>query len=122
MAHGGSLHIRGETTVLHILTDCDLDNVDISSSILLSIVDIGSFFMFNVVIGVLNFFLSFFLDGGLSSHISPSVNVWRTESVYNLLLNKQFNYINTTGAISGARTAYPSGAPPILVGYLLLDL
>ena len=66
---------EGETTVLHILTDCDLDNVDISASILLSIVDIGSSFMFSVVIGVLNFFLSSFLDGGLSSHISPSVNV-----------------------------------------------
>jgi uncharacterized protein YuzB (UPF0349 family) len=51
VVHGGSRHIRGGTTVLHILTDCDLDNVDISASILLSIVDIGSSFMFNLVIG-----------------------------------------------------------------------
>jgi hypothetical protein len=34
-------------------------------------------------------------------------------------------YINTTGAISGAGTAYPSGEsdlPQFLVGFVLLDL
>jgi hypothetical protein len=35
------------------------------------------------------------------------------------------NQINTTGATSGAGTAYPSEAPkftPVLVGFVLLDL
>ena len=44
---------------------------------------------------------------------------------FNMTYDRVCNKINTTGVTSGARTAYPSGAPeftPVFREFVLLDL